>query len=109
VGVFTLLLHWSRLAVSGPAFFNLLTQRERSIDLPTQGSITMEKSTKKVIMKEGKTITPGMYDCCWYEPPCNSLCCGGVCCNSQLEGSLVLQKGGDKSGKSRKQKFEQAG
>ena len=39
----------------------------------------MEKRSREIKKKETKTAASGLYDCCWYEPPCNDLCCGGVC------------------------------
>jgi hypothetical protein len=43
---------------------------------------------KKIDKKEGKETkrtkanptSPTLYDCCWVEPSCNQVCCGGVCC-----------------------------
>ncbi|HMK75320.1 MAG TPA: hypothetical protein VK568_03945 [Thermodesulfobacteriota bacterium] len=40
----------------------------------------MKKSDKNAKTKKGKTATPALYDCCWYEPSHYDLCCGGVCC-----------------------------
>jgi hypothetical protein len=42
----------------------------------------MEKRIGKAKKKEPKTTASDLYDCCWYEPPCDHLCCGGVCCSS---------------------------
>jgi len=42
----------------------------------------MKKRTEKTNKKERERIASGLYDCCWYEPPCENLCCGGVCCSS---------------------------
>ena len=39
----------------------------------------MKKSDEKVKAKKPKTATSDLYDCCWYEPSCDDLCCGGVC------------------------------
>jgi hypothetical protein len=41
--------------------------------------IVMKKKTERAKTKKSKTITSGLYDCCWYEPTCDHLCCGGVC------------------------------
>jgi hypothetical protein len=38
----------------------------------------MKKSDKKAKTKKAKTTTSALYDCCWYEPFCYDLCCGGV-------------------------------
>ena len=43
----------------------------------------MKKIDKKTKMKKGKDATPAFYDCCGYETPCDTLCCGGVCCEVQ--------------------------
>jgi hypothetical protein len=40
----------------------------------------VKKREIKAKAKKPETITSGPYDCCWYEPPCDHLCCGGVCC-----------------------------
>jgi hypothetical protein len=37
----------------------------------------MKKSAEKT--KKPKTTASDLYDCCWYEPSCDNLCCGGVC------------------------------
>jgi hypothetical protein len=29
--------------------------------------------------KKTKKAASDSYDCCWYESPCDNLCCGGVC------------------------------
>ncbi len=39
----------------------------------------MKKSDKKAKTEKAKTTTSALYDCCWYEPSCYDLCCGGVC------------------------------
>ncbi len=39
----------------------------------------MEKTIRKSKRKEPKTAISDLYDCCWYEPPCDRVCCGGVC------------------------------
>jgi hypothetical protein len=39
----------------------------------------MEKKDKKAKIRKAKTISSALYDCCWYESPCNNFCCGGVC------------------------------
>jgi len=39
----------------------------------------MEKKIERAKRKKSNTITSDLYDCCWYEPPCNQLCCGGIC------------------------------
>ena len=40
----------------------------------------MKKIDKKAKTKKAKTTSPVLYDCCWYEPSANDLCCDGVCC-----------------------------
>jgi hypothetical protein len=40
----------------------------------------MKKIDKKSKAKKAETTAPALYDCCWYEPSYNDLCCGGVCC-----------------------------
>ena len=40
----------------------------------------MEKKDKKAKTKKRKDTIPTTYDCCWYEPSGDDLCCGGVCC-----------------------------
>ena len=49
----------------------------------------MKKSDKKSKTEKAKTATPALYDCCWYEPSCYDLCCGGVCCCQALQ--MVLR------------------
>lgn len=39
----------------------------------------MKKKIERTKRKKSNTITSDLYDCCWYEPPCNQLCCGGIC------------------------------
>ncbi len=39
----------------------------------------MRKRIEKAKRKEPKTPVSDLYDCCWYEPSCDNLCCGGVC------------------------------
>ena len=41
----------------------------------------MNKNEKKSKAKSEKTATSNLYDCCWYDPSCENLCCGGVCCS----------------------------
>ena len=43
----------------------------------------MKKGKRKDMRKERDPIQSS-YDCCWVEPECSDLCCGGVCC-CQLE------------------------
>ena len=40
----------------------------------------MKRIDKKTNSKEAKITAPALYDCCWYEPSGNDLCCGGICC-----------------------------
>lgn len=40
----------------------------------------MKKSDKIAKTKKAKAATAASYDCCWDEPSCYDLCCGGVCC-----------------------------
>ncbi len=44
----------------------------------------MKKSDKTARMRKGKaknskTVAPGLYECCWYEPSSDNPCCGGAC------------------------------
>ncbi len=43
----------------------------------------MEKKGNLKPMKKKKTLPEGCHDCCWYEPPCEVLCCGGACCAAE--------------------------
>jgi hypothetical protein len=40
----------------------------------------MKKIDKKTKAKKAETTVPALYDCCWYGPSGNDLCCGGACC-----------------------------
>ena len=39
----------------------------------------MSRNGKKAKTKKTKDATLTTYDCCWYDPACYDLCCGGVC------------------------------
>ncbi len=49
----------------------------------------MKRSDRKVKTKKAKTIAPSLYDCCWYEPSSDDLCCGGVCSYGSIDIKLL--------------------
>jgi hypothetical protein len=42
-------------------------------------ALVMKKKIERAKKKKPKTVNSDLYDCCWYEPPCDHLCCGGIC------------------------------